>query len=119
MSDRRIGVGPPGLSRAEPGSRSVGSHRSSPTSLLEVVANRFLVESVPKCFRQLRQLVPRASLKQATRLLFVEATPLLEEERYLGPLALGFDFQDPFELRRTRPRTGFASNNCPVDLAKV
>src|SRR5207253_2039992 len=66
-----------------------------------------------------RHLIPGAALQLAPRLLFIDAAPLLEEERYTRGLTLSADFDHPF--LRHRPRSGprFAADNRPMDAVQI
>ena len=65
------------------------------------------------------QSVPCLTVKKAACSLLVDTAPLFEEKGDSSPSALIFNFDHPFFLYWSRPRTRLASNNDPIYVAKV
>src|SRR5271163_176885 len=66
-----------------------------------------------------RNVVVGAALQMAAGLVLSHPTPLLEEERDAGSLALHEDREHPLLFHRARTMTAFAANDHPIDCAQV
>jgi hypothetical protein len=62
------------------------------------------------------ELIVCSSFKPSAAKRFSHSTPLLEEERNFGLLALISDGGDPFSFHCPGAWTAFASNNHPIDV---
>jgi hypothetical protein len=66
-----------------------------------------------------RHFIPGPAFQGSSRSLFLNPTPLLEEERNACIQALIPYFRNPFRIKRTRAWARFPTNDCPIDASQV